>query len=54
MRISAAQSKLSRIHGERFLAPDYACATRAEWLRCYRDTVLPKRAHVSHKGDDGL
>ena len=54
MRIGAAQRKLSRNHGERFLAPGYACAPRAEWLRCYRDTVLPKGAHVWYKGDDGM
>ena len=54
MRICAAQRKLSRNHGERFLAPGYACAPRAEWLRCYRDTVLPKGAHFWYKGDDGL
>ena len=40
--------------GERFLAPGYACVTRAEWLRRYRDTVLPKGAHFRYKGDDGL
>ena len=54
MRIGAAQRKLSRNHGERFLAPGYACVPRAEWLRRYRDTVLPKGAHVWYKGDDGL
>ena len=54
IRIGAAQRKLSRNHGERFLAPGYACAPRAEWLRCYRDTVLPKGAHLWYKGDDGL
>ena len=26
----------------------------AEWLRHYRDVVLPKGAHVWYKGDDGL
>ena len=36
------------------MAPDYACAPRAEWLRCYRDTVLPKGAHFWYKGDDVL
>ena len=36
------------------MAPGYACAPRAEWLRCYRHTVLPKGAHVSYKSDDGL
>ena len=30
MRIGAAQRKFSRNHGERFLAPGYACFTRAE------------------------
>ena len=54
MRIGAAQRKLSRIHGERVLAPGYACAPRAELLRCYRDTVLPKGAHLWYKGNDGL
>ena len=37
-----------------FLAPGYACVPRAEWLCRYRDTVLPKGAHVWYKGDDGL
>ena len=36
------------------MPPGYACAPRAEWLRFYRDTVLPKGAHVWYKGDDGL
>ena len=54
MRIGSAQRKLSRNHGERFLAPGYACVTRAEWLRRYRGTVLPKGAHIWYKGDDGL
>ena len=54
MRIGAAQRKLSRNHGSRFLAPGYACVPRAEWLRRYRDTVLPKGAHFWYKGDDGL
>ena len=53
MRISAAQRELSRNNGERFLAPGYACVPRAEWLRRYRDMVLPKGAHVCYKGDDG-
>ena len=42
MRISAAQRELSRNNGERFLVPGYACVPRAEWLRRYDDTVLPK------------
>ena len=45
MRIGAAQRELSRNNGERFLAPGYACVPRAEWLRRYHDTILPKRAH---------
>ena len=54
MRIGAAQGELSRNNGERFLAPGYACVPRAEWLRRYRDTVLPKRAHYGYKGNDRL
>ena len=54
MQIGAAQRKLSRNHEERVLAPGYACTPRTEWLRCYRDTVLPKRAHFWYTGDDGL
>ena len=46
MRIGAARRKLSRNHGECFLAPGYACVPRAEWLCRYRDTVLPNGAHV--------
>ena len=46
MRISAAQRELSRNNREHFLAPGYACVTRAENLRRYRDTVLPKEAHL--------
>ena len=36
------------------MAPGYACVPRAEWLRRYRDTVLPKGAHFWYKGDDRL
>ena len=54
MRIGAAYRTLSRNHGERVLAPGYACAPRAEWLRCYRDTVLPKGAQFWYKKDDRL
>ena len=54
MRIGAAERELSENNGERFLAPGYARAPRAEWLRHYHDTVLPKGARVWYKGDDGL
>ena len=54
MWIGAAQRELSRNKGERFLAPGYACVPRAERLRRYHDSVLPKGAHVWYKGDDGL
>ena len=54
MRIGAAQRKLSRNNGERFLAPGYACVPRADWLRRHHDTVIPKEAHNWYKGDDGL
>ena len=54
MRVSAAQRKLSRNNGERFLARGYACVPRAEWLRRYRGTVLSKETHFWYKGDDGL
>ena len=54
MRIAVAQHELSRNNGEHFLAPGYACVTRAEWFRRNHDTVLPKGAHVWYKGDDGL
>ena len=54
MRMGAAQCELSRNNGERFLAPGYACVPRADWLRRYPDTVLPKGDHVLYKGDDGL
>ena len=46
MRIGATQPKLSRNNGKCFLAPGYACAPRAEWLRRYHDTVIPKGAIV--------
>ena len=36
------------------MAPGYVYVPRAEWLRRYRDTVLPKLAHVWYKGSDGL
>ena len=36
------------------MPPGYACVVRAEWLRRYRDTVLPTGAHVWYKGDDGF
>ena len=54
MRIGAAHRELSRNNGERLLAPGYARVPRAERLRRYRDTVLPKGAHFWYKGDDGL
>ena len=54
MRIGAAQREFSRNNGERFLTPGYGCVTRADWLRRYHDTVLPKGAHFCYKGDDGL
>ena len=54
MRIGAAQRELSRNNAERSLAPGYACVPHGEWLRRYHGTVLPKGAHVSYKGDDGL
>ena len=54
MGIGTAQRELSRNNGELFLAPGYVCVPRAEWFRRYRDTVLPKGAHVWYKGDDGL
>ena len=52
--IGTARRELSRNNGERFLAPGYACVQRAEWLRRYRDTVLPKGTHFWYKGDNGL
>ena len=36
------QRELSRNNGERLLAPGYACVSRADWIRRYHDTVLPK------------
>ena len=54
MRIGAAQRKLSRNRGGSVLAPGYACVPRKEWRRRYRDTLLPRGAHVWYKGDDGL
>ena len=54
MRNGAAQRELSQNNGERFLAPEFACVPRAEWIRRYRDTMLPKGAHVRYQGDDGL
>ena len=54
MHVVAVQGELSRINGERLLAPGYACVPHAEWLCRYRDTVLPKGAHFWYRGDDGL
>ena len=54
MRIGAAQPKLSRNNGERFLAPGNGGVPRADWLSRYHDTVLPKGAHVWYKEVDGL
>ena len=54
MRIGAAQRELSRNNGELYLAPGYACVSRADWLRRYHDTVLPERAHFWYKRGDGL
>ena len=44
MWIGAAQRELSRNHGELFLVPGCACVPHAEWLRRYRDTVLPRES----------
>ena len=41
----AAQRELSRNNGERFVTPDYACVSRADWLRRHHYTVLPKGDH---------
>ena len=54
IRIGAAQRELSRNNDVRFLGSCYARVPRAERLRRYRDTVLPKRPHFWYKGDDGL
>ena len=54
MRIGAAQRKLSRNNGKRFLASGYDCVNRADWLRHYHDPVLPKGAQFLYKKDDGL
>ena len=54
MRIGAAQRELSRNNLERFLAPGYACVSRADWLHRHHDTVLLKGDHVWYKGNDGL
>ena len=54
MRIGAAQRELSRNNGDRFLPLGYACVPRADWLRRYHDTVLPKGTHFWYQGDDGL
>ena len=54
MRIGAAQPEVYRNNEERFLAPGYACVPRADWLRRYHDTVLPKGPHLWYKGNDGL
>ena len=54
LRIGAAQREFSRSNGERFLSPGYDCVPRADWLRHYHETVIPKGAHVWYKGDDGL
>ena len=53
MRIGAAQHELSRNNGERFLAPGYTCVPRGEWLRRYRDTVLPKEPNFATKATMG-
>ena len=39
---------------ERFLAPGYGCVPRAEWLRRYTVTMLPKGDHFWYKGEDTL
>ena len=54
MRIGAAQRKLSRSNGERFLASGYGCVPHPDWLRRYSATVLPNGTHFWYKGDDGL
>ena len=46
MRIGAAQRGRSGNNGKHVLAPGDACVPRAERLYRYRDTVVPKGAHV--------
>ena len=54
MRIGAGHREPSRNNGERVLSPGHVCVPRADGLGPHDDTVLPKGAHVWHKGDDGL
>ena len=54
IHIGAAQSEPSGHNGERVLAPDYACVTRAGWLHRFRDIMLLNGTRVCYKGDDGL
>ena len=36
------------------MAPGYGCVPRAEWRSRFSFTVVPKRTHFWHKGDDVL
>ena len=54
MRMGEAHRELSRNKVEMFWAPSYARVTCMEWARRFRDTVLPKGAHLWYKYDDGL
>ena len=54
MRIRSAQREIPPNNVERFLAPDYACGTRADFLLRDYDTVLPEGVHVWCNGDDWL
>ena len=56
MRIEAAQRKLSRNNGERFLAPGYACVPRTDWLRRHhaqyflRDPIFGTKETMGYGG----
>ena len=54
MSIGAVRQKISRVNGERFLAPGYGCVPRADWFRHYVTKVLPHGARFWYKADDGL
>ena len=54
MSIGAVRQKISRVNGERFLAPGCGSVPRADWFRHYVTKVLPHGARFWYKADDGL
>ena len=52
MRVGAAQRKLSRDQGARFLSPGYSLVTHHDWTHRFSSSILPVGAHFWYKARD--